>query len=90
MNLFREFKTVLENEDCRVADQISLSQLRDEYGRLEVWGWDSEAQRTGRGFLDDMFRHKVELRFITLDILEDLSDALKQGNSLDICVNFVS
>lgn len=76
---FRDFYIALTNENCTVTDQLSISRIGDEYGRLGVWGRNSGADRKGRGSIDDVVRNDLELSSIILDILDDLCGDLEVG-----------
>lgn len=88
--LFRRFYLALARRDCRVNNQVSLSKVGDEYGRLGVWGGDSGAQRSGRGSLDDALRYESTLRSIVVDILEDLMNDLSRGTYVDLLSTMLS
>jgi len=79
INKFKEFYIALASNDCRVADQVSISHVADEYGRLGVWGRNSGADRKGRGSLDDILHNDANLKSIILDILKDLYGDLDRG-----------
>ncbi|PVH68986.1 hypothetical protein DL98DRAFT_578562 [Cadophora sp. DSE1049] len=79
---FKEFYIALAAKDCAVADQISLSQISDEYGRFRVWASASGADRKGRGSLDDSLRNDSDLGSIILDLLDDIYDDLERGTRL--------
>lgn len=77
--LYRRLYFSLTDRDCRVADQVDVAKVSDNYGRLNVWGSDSGALRTGRGSLDDVLRSNENLRSIVLDTISDLTESLKRG-----------
>ncbi len=77
--LYRKFHFCIATDERRVRCQVDLAKVSDEYGRLNVWGSDSGALRSGRGSLDDALRNDENLRCIVLDILNDLLDAIKRG-----------
>ena len=79
LTLYRRLWFSLTDHEFQVADQVDLAKLSDGYGRLNVWGSDSGALRTGRGSLDDVLRTDDKLRSIVVDIIDDLINALKQG-----------
>ena len=72
----------LAGDDCRLANQVDLAKISDEYGRLNVWGSDSKVLGTGRGCLDDTLRNEGKLRSILYDILNDLVGTLTRGISI--------
>jgi hypothetical protein len=73
------FYIALADEGCRVAGQVSLTRISDEYGRLGVWGRNSGADRTGRGSLDDRLRNDPKLRGVVFELLSDLDAYLIRG-----------
>lgn len=77
--LYRDFYSCIATDERHVRCQVDLVKVSDEYGRLNVWGSDSGALRSGRGSLDDALRHDENLKSIVLDILNDLIDAIKRG-----------
>ena len=77
--VYRHLYLSLTRPDCRVADQVDASKVCDNYGRLNVWGSDSGALRTGRGSLDDLLRTNESLRSIVLDTISDLTASIERG-----------
>ena len=77
--LYRRLYGSLMDRDCPVADQVDVAKVSDNYGRLNVWGSDSGALRTGRGSLDDLLRTNENLRSIVLDTITDLTESLQRG-----------
>ena len=77
--VYRHLYLSLTRPDCRVADQVDVSKVCDNYGRLNVWGSDSGALRTGRGSLDDLLRTNESLQSIVLDTVSDLTESIERG-----------
>ena len=77
--LYRRLYVSLTGPDCQVADQVDVAKLFDNYGRLNVWGSDSGALRTGRGSLDDILRTNENLRSIVIETITDLTESLQRG-----------
>ena len=77
--VYRHLYLSLTRPDCRVADQVDVSKVYDNYGRLNVRGSDPGALRTGRGSLDDVLRTNENLRSIVLDTISDLIKSIKRG-----------
>lgn len=76
---YRRLYFLLTSRKAQGAEDIDLTEVSDNYGRLNVWGADSGALRTGRGSLDDIIRANENLRSILLDILGDLKEAIGIG-----------
>lgn len=88
--LYRKFHSCIASDERRIRCQVDLAKVSDEYGRLNVWGSDSGALRSGRGSLDDALRNDENLKSIVLDIVNDLIDAIKRGMlCCAICPDFV-
>jgi hypothetical protein len=66
-------------QEGQMKNEVPMSRLSDEYGRLGVWGKNSGADRTGRGSLDDVLRSDPSLRSIVLDLLWNFDADLKRG-----------
>lgn len=62
-------------------NEVSLPKISDGYGRLNVWGANAGAVRSGRGSLDDNLRNEKKLQSIIHDILTELIDVLRSGTS---------
>ncbi|KAI4246100.1 MAG: hypothetical protein L6R42_009997 [Xanthoria sp. 1 TBL-2021] len=73
---YRRLYFLLTSRKAQGAEDIDLTEVSDNYGRLNVWGADSGALRTGRDSLDDIIRTNENLRSILLDILGDLKEAI--------------
>ncbi|KAI4237660.1 MAG: hypothetical protein LQ349_001689 [Xanthoria aureola] len=73
---YRQLYFWLTNRHIQGLQDIDLTEVSDNYGRLKVWGADSGALRTGRGSLDDILRTDKNLRSILLDLLGDLLEAI--------------
>ena len=76
---YRQLYFLLTSRNVRGPQDIDLTELSDNYGRLNVWGADSGALRTGRGSLDDILRTFENLQSIILDLLGDLLEAIGRG-----------
>lgn len=61
---------------------VPMPRFSDEYGRLGVWGRNSQADCTGRGSLDDNLRSDSKLRSIVLDLLSAFEVDLTKRKSL--------
>lgn len=79
LNLYRRLYLSLTGHDCQIAEQVDVTKVSDNYGRLNIWGSDSGALRTGRGSLDDLLRTNENLRSIVLDTISDLKESLERG-----------
>ena len=79
LKVYRHLYLSLTRPDCRVADQVDVPKVCDNYGRLNVWGFDSGALRTGRGSLDDLLRNNESLLSIVLDTISDLTKSIERG-----------
>ena len=77
--VYRHLYLSLTRPDSHVADQVDASKVFDNYGRLNVWGSDSGALRTGRGSLDDLLRSNESLRSLVLDTISDLTKSIERG-----------
>ncbi|KAL8712208.1 MAG: hypothetical protein Q9225_006987, partial [Loekoesia sp. 1 TL-2023] len=77
-DLYRRLYLSLAGHEAQAADQIDLADLSDNYGRLNIWGSDSGALRTGSGSLDDILRADDNLRAIVHDLFGDLTEALNR------------
>ena len=79
VKLYRHLYFSLAGSDPRVADQVDVAKVYDNYGRLNVWGSDSGAVRIGRGSLDDVLRTNKSLQSIVLDTISDLTNSIERG-----------
>lgn len=82
LKVYRHLYLSLTRPDCRVVDQVDVSKVCDNYGRLNVWGSDWGALRTGRGSLDDLLRTNESLRSIVLDTISDLTKSIERATVL--------
>ncbi|KAL8882777.1 MAG: hypothetical protein Q9215_004309 [Flavoplaca cf. flavocitrina] len=76
---YKRLYFLLVGHQAQGAENIDVSELADNYGRLNLWGNDSGALRTGRGSLDDNLRTEDKLRSILLDILRELKETIDMG-----------
>ncbi|KAL9032019.1 MAG: hypothetical protein Q9180_006756, partial [Flavoplaca navasiana] len=79
LDSYRRLYFLLVGHQTQGAENIEVLELADNYGRLNLWGNDSGALRTGRGSLDDSLRTKDKLRSILLDILREFKEAIDMG-----------
>ena len=79
LKLYRHLCFSVTDSNSRVADQVDVTKVYDNYGRLNVWGSDSGALRSGRGSLDDLLRTNESLRSIVLDTISDLKKSIERG-----------
>jgi hypothetical protein len=61
--------------------------LRDDCGRLRVWSENVGAHRTGRVSLDHRLREATKAKQLVLDLLNDLTEALRNGSISIISIN---
>ncbi|SPO04609.1 uncharacterized protein DNG_07294 [Cephalotrichum gorgonifer] len=70
VQLFQSFLLVLHDEHCRVVhlNQVDLTLISDEYGRVKIWGDQTKAYLPprARGSLDDTLRHDEQLKTIPI------------------------
>ena len=86
ITLYMRFLLILTSSNCDIAQQVDLASIKDDYGRLNVWGSENRALRTGRGSLDDGLRDNGKLRSLVLDLLVDLADDLENGMIKELMV----
>ncbi|KAH0560048.1 hypothetical protein GP486_003435, partial [Trichoglossum hirsutum] len=90
MQLFGGFLLALGEEDCRVIclEQVHLSEILEEYGRIKIWGDQTKADlpEKARGSLGDALRHDDELKHLVQAILTRLRALLGQGKKYDLVI----
>jgi hypothetical protein len=83
---FGLFLSALSEENCRVIhlEQVHLTAMLEEYGRVKIWGSQSKADipARARGSLDDEIRHDDELKNLVRSIFFRLRALLDQGKLL--------
>ena len=79
LEAYRDFYLVLARDERTATETIPLPEVADEYGRLKVWGANTEALRTGRGSLDDKLRNDGRLKSMILTLLRELTEDLQRG-----------
>ena len=82
---------VRSHESCvRTLQQLDLLEaplfLRDIVGRFRVWTANSGARRWDKMSLDHRLRESIELKEMVINLLEDLSTALQQGELRVLCM----
>ncbi|KAL8657717.1 MAG: hypothetical protein Q9226_001640 [Calogaya cf. arnoldii] len=73
---YRQLYFSLASRQAKGAEDINLTEVSDNYGRMNIWGAESGALRIGRGSLDDILRTNQNLQSILLELLGDLSEAI--------------
>ena len=61
------------------ADQLSIPGMEDALARFKVWSANIGAHRSGRSSLDFRLRDSSKIRVQVLQLLEDLSESLLDG-----------
>jgi hypothetical protein len=76
---FESSIAALENAKDEFLEQLSVSELKDERGRLRVWAANSGAHREGRVSLDHKLRYSTHIHKKITDLLQELNTALQDG-----------
>src|SRR6266576_222826 len=88
LTYYRQLLLALNAENCRVVqlEQVDVSRIQDEFGRVKIWGDQTKATLLprARGSLDDTLRNNSDLKDTVLGVLKRLSWCLGQGRSFSI------
>jgi hypothetical protein len=85
---YKKLLFALNAENCRVVrlEQVDVTRILDEFGRVKIWGDQTKAtfQPRARGSLDDTLRNDSGLQGTVGGILSRLRWCLDQGRSFCI------
>lgn len=88
LTYYRKLLLTLNAENCRVVrlEQVDVTHIQDEFGRVKIWGDQTKATLLprARGSLDDTLRNNPDLQDTVRGVLKRLRWCLDQGRSFSI------
>lgn len=79
LEAFDDFSLAVVDFSLEEAENLYLSRINDEHGRLRVWEKNHVLNHDGRDSLDNVLSKDPEVKSIVLELLQNLCDDLKAG-----------